>query len=346
MVTLDQVQASNAQVAKAYPGGLVAVFAGATSGIGEIALRNFVQHTTKPRVYVIGRSQEACERLDKDLRSLNPGGDYIFIRSDVSLLRNVDDVCKTIKAKETYINVLFMSQGTLKLNTNTEEGINYLIALTYFGRLRFAANLLPLLQKASGLRRIVSAFAGAKEGHLYQDAWKQGQEDKVPMSGARGHAVSMMTLGLEMLAKRSPDVSFIHDFPGSVATNLIRQESGTLMQVMKYVFKFVGALGLSGKFTPTEEVGERHTFYCTSAKFPPAKGQGASAGVDLPTGVSVAKGVDDQIGSGTYSVDGQSESADANVMKLLAEYRRDGTAEKLWAYTESEWKRVTGTTSI
>lgn len=116
MVTLDKVKESNAQIAKIYQEGLVAVFVGATAGIGEISLRNFVQHTAKPRVYVIGRSQDACERLGIDLKTLNPGGQYIFIRSDVSLLGNVDDVCEQIKSKETFINVLFMSQGTLNLN--------------------------------------------------------------------------------------------------------------------------------------------------------------------------------------------------------------------------------------
>lgn len=116
MVALDVIQASNAQIARTYPEGLVAVFAGATAGIGEIALRNFVQHTTKPRVYVIGRSKEACDRLETELKKVNVGGEYVFMRSDLSLLRNVDEICKEIKTKETAINVLFMSQGTLNLN--------------------------------------------------------------------------------------------------------------------------------------------------------------------------------------------------------------------------------------
>lgn len=116
MVALGKVIESNSQLAQAYPEGLVAVFVGATSGIGEIALRNFVQHTSKPRVYIVGRSQEACDRIDIDLKNINPGGAYIFMRSDLSLLRNVDDVCKEIMAKEPTINVLFMSQGTLNMN--------------------------------------------------------------------------------------------------------------------------------------------------------------------------------------------------------------------------------------
>lgn len=78
-----------------------------------------------------------------------------------------------------------------------------------------------------------------------------------------------VTLGLEFLAKQSPDVSIIHSFPGSVPTNLIRRGDGALMQVIKFVFKATYGLGLS-RATPPVDVGERHTFYCTSARFPPA----------------------------------------------------------------------------
>ncbi|CAN8098026.1 unnamed protein product [Discula destructiva] len=345
MVALQSIQVSNAQIARAFPAGLVAVFAGATAGIGEIALQNFAQHTTKPRIYIVGRSEEACDRLGIDLKKVNPGGEYIFIRSDISLIRNVDDVCAKIKSRETAINVLFMSQGTLNMKKVTDEGINYLMALTYFGRLRFASNLLPLLQKSTSLRRVVSAFTGAREGKVYPTAWQQGQEANIPLSAARTHSSTMMTLGLESLAKKAPEVSFIHDFPGSVNTNLIRSGDGAFMQVLKYTFKITGALGLSLR-TPAVEVGERHTFYCTSSRFPPRDDvPSTAAGVGLPDGVSAALGVDGQPGSGMYSVDGQSESADSSIVALLAEYMKDGTAEKLSTYTDSELQRVTSAAS-
>lgn len=115
MVSLNQVQASNAQIQQTYPEGLVAVFAGATAGIGETSLREFARHASKPRIYIVGRSQQACDRLDHELKTINPTGTYVFIRSDVSLLRNVDQVCRDIRSKETAINVLFMSQGTLNI---------------------------------------------------------------------------------------------------------------------------------------------------------------------------------------------------------------------------------------
>lgn len=220
------------------------------------------------------------------------------------------------------------------------------MGVTYFGRLRMALNLLPLLQRATGPRRVVSSFAATKEGSLYEDDW-QGTKGKIPMTGARGHASAMMTLGLGALAKGAPDVSFIHAFPGSVKTNLIRGDEGPVMQVMKYVFKVTGFLR-SSSFTPLEEVGERHTFYCTSARFPPRIGGGdqGTSGIALPSGVSVARGVDGEVGSGVYSVDTYGETADAAVEKLLANHERSGAAERMWAYTESEWKRVTGSVSI
>lgn len=218
------------------------------------------------------------------------------------------------------------------------------MSLTYFGRLRMAKNLLPLIQRATGLRRVVSSFTGAKEGRVYEDDW-QGNEGKVPFSAARGQGSTMMTLGLEALAKEAPEVSFVHAFPGTVKTDIIRSGDGALLRTMALISK---ALFFVTGYTPIVEVGERHTFYCTSARFPPRKSaaEPGAAGVGLPDGVSVANGIYGSVGGGVYSVDTYGESADVKVEELLENYRRDGTADRLWRYTESEWKRVTGTLSL
>jgi NADP-dependent 3-hydroxy acid dehydrogenase YdfG len=111
MVPLPTVQASNVLLSSSLP-GLVAVFVGATSGIGEFSLKAFATHTQNPRTYFIGRSQEAGDRIQAECRALNPQGEFMFIKADTSLIRNVDPVCEQIKAKEKYINILFMSTGT------------------------------------------------------------------------------------------------------------------------------------------------------------------------------------------------------------------------------------------
>lgn len=113
MVELGKVHASNKQIATTLPPGLVAVFVGATSGIGELALRTFVQHSMQPRVYIVGRSKGASDSIIADLKATNPQGRYTFIQADVSLITAVDKVCEQIRANETAINLLFQSQGSL-----------------------------------------------------------------------------------------------------------------------------------------------------------------------------------------------------------------------------------------
>ncbi|KGO69213.1 hypothetical protein PITC_096260 [Penicillium italicum] len=43
MVSLPDVQSSNAQIGNTLPAGLVGVFVGATNGIGEAALKEFLR---------------------------------------------------------------------------------------------------------------------------------------------------------------------------------------------------------------------------------------------------------------------------------------------------------------
>ena len=111
MVSLARVQSSNSLISSTLPPNLVAVFVGATSGIGEATLKQFAIHSHKPRVYFVGRSQDAANRIADECKALNSDGEYIFIKADVSLIRVVDTVCEEIKAKEKAINILFLSAG-------------------------------------------------------------------------------------------------------------------------------------------------------------------------------------------------------------------------------------------
>jgi NADP-dependent 3-hydroxy acid dehydrogenase YdfG len=116
MVSLTTILASNTLISSTLPSHLVAVFVGATSGIGAITLKKISQYTVEPRIYIIGRSQPAASSIATELRTLNPGGSYTFIQADVSLIRVVDSVCAQIKEKERSINLLFMSQGVASLD--------------------------------------------------------------------------------------------------------------------------------------------------------------------------------------------------------------------------------------
>ncbi|KAI9869827.1 MAG: hypothetical protein M1830_005049, partial [Pleopsidium flavum] len=82
MVSLDDVRSSNASIASALPAGLVAVFVGATNGIGETTLKQFAKHARQPRVYFLGRSQKAGDRIAAECKTLNAKGEFIFMRAD------------------------------------------------------------------------------------------------------------------------------------------------------------------------------------------------------------------------------------------------------------------------
>jgi NADP-dependent 3-hydroxy acid dehydrogenase YdfG len=118
MVAIESVQKSNKLIADTFPDGLVAVFVGATSGIGEYTLLEFARCApARSRIYFVGRSTEAGARIKSECEKLQPQSTFEFIASDISLLKNVDLVCKQIKDIESRVNLLFQTQGTWDSNT-------------------------------------------------------------------------------------------------------------------------------------------------------------------------------------------------------------------------------------
>jgi hypothetical protein len=213
-------------------------------------------------------------------------------------------------------------------------------ALVHYSRIRFVVNLLPLLQSATSLRRVINVFTAGKEGPLDTNdiqAWK------VPVRSITSHASSLATVSFEALAKKAPDVSFVHGFPGFVKTNLARRGQGPLVFVLAQVFKVTG---LFHTYIPNTECGERHVFLMTSAKYPAKSPVNGTSGVALADGIEIARGTDGKIGSGVYSVDENGESYGFKTEDMMAALRKEGALEKVWEDLETEWKRITGLTAV
>lgn len=62
------------------------------------------------------RSQDKADSLCKELEDLNPGSQAIFIKKDISSLKNVDEVCEELQRREKKINILFLSAGYMSLS--------------------------------------------------------------------------------------------------------------------------------------------------------------------------------------------------------------------------------------
>jgi NAD(P)-dependent dehydrogenase (short-subunit alcohol dehydrogenase family) len=94
----------------------VAVFVGATSGIGRAALAELVRAAVNHgslRIYVVGRKESAATTqpfLDS-LSTLNATADIIWLEADVSLLSEVARICRDISHREKSLDLLYHSAG-------------------------------------------------------------------------------------------------------------------------------------------------------------------------------------------------------------------------------------------
>ncbi|KAJ5740593.1 hypothetical protein N7493_000465 [Penicillium malachiteum] len=340
MVALSAVQSSNVTLNEHHDSpGLVAVLVGATNGIGKAALLRLAQHIQQPRLYFIGRSQSAANEILAQLNQVNPNCRYEFIKADVSLLRNVDEVCESIQRKEAKIDILFQSQGTLDISSETSENLPLVMALSYYSRMRFIANLLPLLQR-SHLSRVVIVLAGTKEGLINPN---DIPGKKVLPWRARGHLCSMITLTLERFATLAPEVSFVHNYPGFVDTSLASSMKGATGALMRTVFWFTGLFSTK-TYVSLDETGQRHCFLATSPMFSSNTQYEAilDKGNALSSRNDTAIGSNGAMGSGVYIVGELCESGVRDSQKILTELRQNGTHEKIWDHLQKGFLRVTG----
>ena len=86
--------------------GLVAVFVGGTSGIGEYTLLELAKlaggnGAASLKVYLIGRNEEAADRIFEQCRKYCPLGTFRFVKvGDLALLENVDACCRQVAELE------------------------------------------------------------------------------------------------------------------------------------------------------------------------------------------------------------------------------------------------------
>ena len=333
MVSLAQVRAHNATL-KSLPQGLVAVFVGGTSGIGFSTAREFVRNTTAPHVYLVGRNDAEATRIISELQQINPSSKLDFIKSDVSLLHNVDEACRQIKEKEQRVNLLFMTVGyiTMQGRQETSEGLDRKFALHYYSRMRFVQNLLPLLANAAdsqdknaNLSRVVSVFDPKLGRGGVLNTADLSLKTTFSLRNCAVHASAMQNFALEHFAKAQPGTSFIHAYPSGVNTGVLRGLGSTTERMIK-----ASAFLLRPFMVDFVESGERHLYAATAPQYvPSAKASGAD---------NVAKGADGVIGSGSYVLNwnGDSLPDSATAEKMRAQ----GMEKTVWEHTEDVYRKI------
>ncbi|KAL8785704.1 MAG: hypothetical protein Q9195_008527 [Heterodermia aff. obscurata] len=336
MVNLQSVQASNAAL-RSTISGQVALFVGATSGIAYHTLLEYAKNSSKPRVYVVGRNDTTLSKITAELEALNPEGTFFAIKSEVSLLKNVDAACEELKSKEKRLDLLLMCPGYVKINPiyNT-DGLEETISLHYYVRARFIQNLLPLLS-APPTSRIVSIHGAGNEGKLNENDLELAHSFSV--RAAAMHTATMNTLALAEIAATHPSISCLHVFPGIVMTKATEHiVAKDWVLPLRLLWAYV-VLPIAKFFAVTlSESGQRHLFHATSARYKPTAKPGA--GVPLQPGMTVAIGEDGREGTGCYILNYDGEPI--GNQNLFDEYRKKEMGKKIWQHTDEVFDRVLG----
>jgi hypothetical protein len=218
-------------------------------------------------------------------------------------------------------------------STETVEGLHLPASLIHHSRARFILNLLPLMQNATGVRRVISVLCGTKEGPINLSDLQLRMVKTGDLIKQRGHGASIITLVHAHFAELAPTVSFIHDFPGFVKTGIARDTAGLLSVALK----LIGVI-FAFRYIPELESGERHLYLATSARYQASKGE--EQGIALSEGVVTARGIDGRPGSGVYSTDQANESASPQIEQFIQRLKKDEMVAKLWKITEDDYRHI------
>ena len=198
---------------------------------------------------------------------------------------------------------------------DTKEGLDVCFALSYYSRMRLVTSLLPLLRQSSR-PRILSVLNGGREKSMRDDDIGLENADNFAWRAAINHTTTMTSLALEYLAENDKRITFMHAFPGLVATEnfsrLTAPESFGMFGRLLVVFigRFVSMLqylfGISAA-----DCGARQAFLLTSDKYGP-----------------------DEV----WRINEKSEPVTAP--GVLERYREGGWREKVWEYTTGVFEKI------
>ncbi|KAF2717071.1 hypothetical protein K431DRAFT_316067 [Polychaeton citri CBS 116435] len=326
MVCYQDVLRHNASLKNNTP-GLVALFMGATNGIGLATLHVLINSVVEPRIYVVGRSKAKFSGELERLQEQNRSAALDLIESEISLLCNVDRVCTEISQDEKRLDLLYLSPGYLGFGgpLYMAEGLDTCFVLSLYARMRFVQKSLPLLSAASR-PRVVSVLAGGHEKPLYNVDGDLGVgKGGYKVLRAVDQTTTLHTLAFAHLASLHPQVSFLHTYPGWAATDFLYTFFSSLGTI---------GYGLSSVLNPlwrkvaisAKESGEWHAFFATSERYP-SRQMIKSAIFDVN---NVAKSHLNHSGLYLVSRDGDSNAG----RKVLGPLEEDNWPAKTWTFIE------------
>jgi NAD(P)-dependent dehydrogenase (short-subunit alcohol dehydrogenase family) len=335
MVAIHEIRQTNADYYKGRP--LVAVFVGGTQGIGRYAVEALAalysrQPETALRVYILGRNKQSADQVLESCHKQYPRGEFIFVQANnLALISDVDATSEEIMRLEREranenprIDLLVQTQAQILFGPrkDTGEGLDQMMSLVYYSRIRFIMQLMPLLEASDGAH-IISIDAAGMAGKLFRDDLSLREPNHYSYVNVKSHAAYMTTVAFEQLASQHGGLALVYMYPGAVFGPSHRDPSlpwwfRAAMFIAEPLLRWTLA-------TPPDESGARTLFLATSA-FAPA-GSHADIG-------KLARGSNGFPGSGSYAVGYQCDPVATGAEGALYPKLRDERfAEEVWHHT-------------
>lgn len=211
----------------------------------------------------------------------------------------------------------------------TSEGLDAFISTTYYSRIRFISQLIPLLTAAPVPAHVISVYAGG-----FEDGTAPGElpigcppDAEYGVTGVRKYTTFMKTFLFEELAKKYEGrLSLTHIYPGLVdGPGFYSPDMPSWFRWIWRIFKPIAR----NFMTSADDCGLVMAYLATS-RFP-AKGQTLGAKVEAEASTK------DEVGGGSYGV---RQRADAPKGVRYEKVRKEDTAKRIWDHTFETLDRI------
>ncbi|KAE8156867.1 hypothetical protein BDV40DRAFT_280139 [Aspergillus tamarii] len=333
MTSLAAVRVSNAQLTNTtLP--KIAVFVGATAGIGRATLTQFVNKGYPLKAYIIGRNEDEFRPVLGELCASNKAAELIFLEGQISLMAETKRLTDEILRREEHIDLLYLSAGFLPFlgRQETSEGLELATAVGYYSRQIFIRRLLPLLRAACKpdtdqcSPRIVNVLGtGVETADLYLDDLELKQPGHYSVQSYAHHSATMTSVSLKQLAERPENsgITFIHHHPGIVSTEIFKKSWGDQWSEDKAAGGPSAPSDMT-RSTP-EEAGERSVYVMTSAQY-------GGKGIALTGGQKQGLTVNGTTEGSLFCVGAKLEALQLD--GLLGKLEGNGASDIIWNKTE------------
>ncbi|ELQ44799.1 dehydrogenase/reductase SDR family member 13 precursor [Pyricularia oryzae] len=250
--------------------GKTMLVTGGASGIGAAFVAEIARHSPA-QVWIADLRPEAAEKAISAISAECPDVKIDFLQIDLGDAESVKRAASEFLSRTERLDVLLNNAGILPAKGwTTKDGYESMFGVNFVGHARLTELLLPRLMETAAIPgadvRVVSVASGGHGVHPKPDGVRLssgGALLKEPtcggMTAMQRYAQSKLAviLWVRRLAREFPAITIVSAHPGTVATSIANDLSGSTRQPPAFFVKLTG--------TKTPEMGCYNQLWCATA---------------------------------------------------------------------------------